>query len=107
MSVTIRLSRIGKRNAPAFKIVVSNTRDKRNGRFLDMLGHYNPSHNPESFSYDKKKYAEWVGKGALITAAVKNLISGTYKFTKYEPKKNVESKQENTPAEKNLQGENS
>jgi small subunit ribosomal protein S16 len=107
MSVTIRLSRIGKRNAPAYKIVVANTRDKRDGRFLDIIGHYNPSHTPELFKYNEKKYAEWVAKGAMVTDAVKKLIAGSYEYTKYEPKKAVKTQAEETPKEENLEGENS
>jgi small subunit ribosomal protein S16 len=83
MSVTIRLARIGKRNAPAYKIVVANTRDKRNGRFLDILGHYNPSHTPALFDIDKDKVSEWKKKGALSTDAVEKLLAGTYKWEPY------------------------
>ena len=77
MSVTIRLARIGKRNAPAYKVVVANTRDKRNGRFLEVLGHYNPSNNPVLLEIDTKKVDEWKGKGAMISDAVTKLIDGT------------------------------
>jgi small subunit ribosomal protein S16 len=86
MSVTIRLSKIGRKNQPAYKLVVSNTRDKRNGKYLDILGHYNPFEPKEKFSYDKKKFEEWKNKGALVTDAVNKLIEGTYEFKKYEPK---------------------
>lgn len=105
MSVTIRLARVGRKNLPAFKIVVSNTRDKRNGRFIDVIGHFNPSMKPESFSYDKAKYEEWTKKGALPTETVKKLIAGEYKFEPYtrqnegkeEAKKEVkETKAEST-----------
>jgi small subunit ribosomal protein S16 len=98
MSVTIRLARVGKRHAPAYKIVAANTRDKRNGKFLDILGHYNPSHNPVLFEIDKKKYEEWKNKGALSTDAVEKLIAGTYEYVKYEPNKEEEAEEE-TPTE--------
>ena len=78
MSVTIRLAKFGKRHQPSYRIVVANTKDKRNGKFLDTLGHYNPSETPVSFKYDKEKYKEWLGKGALVTDAVKNIVAGTY-----------------------------
>ncbi|MFH1648775.1 MAG: 30S ribosomal protein S16 [Patescibacteria group bacterium] len=87
MSVTIRLARVGRKNLPAYKIVVAQTRDKRNGRALDVIGHYNPSMNPESFNIDKEKYEEWKKKGALVTDAVEKLIKGEYKYVPYEPKK--------------------
>lgn len=98
MSVTIRLSRIGKKNQPAYKLVVSNTRDKRNGRYLDILGHYNPFEPKEKFSYDKEKFEEWKNKGALVTDAVNKLIEGTYEYKKYEPKQ--ETSKEEKPGEK-------
>lgn len=86
MSVSIRLARVGKKHAPAYKIVVANTRDKRNGRFLDILGHYNPSMNPPTYSLDEDKYSDWKLKGALSTKAVEKLRDGTYEFVPYEPK---------------------
>lgn len=85
MSVTIRLAKVGRRNAPAYKIVVANTRDKRNGRFLDVLGHFNPSHNPATFAIDQNKYQEWVAKGALTSASVTKLKDGKYTFKPYRP----------------------
>jgi len=92
MSVTIRLARTGRRNQPAYKIVVSNTRDKRNGRFVDILGHFNPTTTPAEFSYNKEKYEKWTKTGALVTEAVKKLVEGKYEYTKYEPRK-VEKKE--------------
>ena len=89
MSVTIRLARVGRKNLPAYKIVVAQTRDKRNGRALDVLGHYNPSMNPESFNIDKEKYKDWKKKGALVSEAVEKLIKGEYKYVPYEPRKVV------------------
>ncbi len=83
MSVKIRLSKIGKTNAPAFRIVVAQTRDKRNGKPLDVLGHYNPSHTPALFDIDKEKYQEWIEKGAQVTDAVVELVEGTYEFQPY------------------------
>lgn len=83
MSVTIRLARIGKKNAPAFKVVVSNTKSKRNGRYLDILGHFNPSHTPALLEIDKNKLAEWTQKGALITESVSKLVEGKYEFAPY------------------------
>jgi len=92
MSLTIRLSRIGRKNQPAYKLVVSNTRDKRNGKFVDILGHFNPFDPQNKFSYDKEKYEKWVKNGALVTEAVKKLMENKYEFVKYDPKKIKEEK---------------
>lgn len=87
MSITIRLSRIGKKNSPSYKIVVANTKDKRNGKPVDILGHFNPLTTKDSLKLDKEKYADWQKKGALVTKAVSDIVDGKYKFEKYEPKK--------------------
>ena len=93
MSLTIRLSRIGRKNQPAYKLVVSNTRDKRNGKFVDILGHFNPLQPENKFSYDKEKYEKWVKSGALVTEAVKKLMENKYEYVKYDPKKIKEEKE--------------
>lgn len=87
MSITIRLARIGKKNAPSYKIVVANTKDKRNGKAVDILGHFNPLNAKDSLKLDKTKFTDWQKKGALVTKAVTDIISGKYTYTKYEPKK--------------------
>ena len=85
--LTIRLSKSGKRNAISYSIVVSQTKSKRNGKALEVLGHFNPNVKPFEFVYDEKKLADWTAKGAQMSDAVKNLVAGTYVYTKYEPKK--------------------
>jgi small subunit ribosomal protein S16 len=85
MSIKIRLAKTGKKNAPAFKIVVAQTRTKRNGKYLDILGDYNPVMGGKPV-IDKTKLDEWVKKGALITEPVKKMVEGTYKYEKYNPK---------------------
>jgi len=87
MSLTIRLSRIGRKNQPAYKLVVANTKDKRNGRSLEVLGYFNPFDPVKKFSYDKEKFEKWEKEGAFVTDAVKKLIDGKYEYIKYDPKK--------------------
>ncbi len=86
MSTKIRLTKIGKKNSPSYRIVATSTRSKRNGDSLEILGFYNPSANPPAFEYNKETLDRWVKNGALLTTPVKKLIEGTYKFTKYSPK---------------------
>lgn len=86
MSVSIRLSKLGKRHAPSYRVVVTKTRNKRDGAFIDIIGHYNPSDKTKEFTIDKKLYEEWVSKGAIVSDAVKKLIEGTYEYKKYDPK---------------------
>lgn len=87
MSLTIRLSRIGRKNQPAYKLVVTNTRDKRNGKYIEVLGFYNPFDPVEKFSYDKEKLEKWKKHGAFVTEAVNKLLENKYEYVKYEPKK--------------------
>jgi len=93
MSLTIRLARIGKKNQPAYKLVVSNTRDKRNGKYVDILGYFNPFDAEKKFSYNKEKFEKWRKNGALVTEAVTKLIENKYQFVKYDPKE-IKAKKE-------------
>jgi small subunit ribosomal protein S16 len=94
MSVTIRLARIGRKNLPAFRVVVSNTKDKRNGRFLEILGHFNPSDKKSVFTYEKERFEFWKKNGALVSEAVQQLIDGKYKFEPYKKAVEVEEVKE-------------
>ena len=93
MSISIRLAQFGKKHAPSYKIVVANTKDKRNGRFLDILGYYNPSETPVKFECDQEKYSDWKNKGALITDAVEKLVAGTYEQKIHDPHKKLAKEQ--------------
>lgn len=85
MSVTIRLAKVGKRNAPTYKVVVANTRDKRNGKFIDIIGNYNPALKKDSLTLNKDKLMDWIGKGAITSKAVSDLVDGKYTYVKYNP----------------------
>lgn len=95
MSVKIRLAKTGKKNAPAYKIVVAQTRTKRNGKYLDILGDFNPTMGGKPV-INKVKLDAWVKKGALLTDSVKEIVEGTYKYLKYNPKAEKEDIKEST-----------
>ena len=97
MSVTLRLSKTGKRNAPSYRLVASTTRNKRDGKYLEIIGFYNPSDPKSKFTYDKEKLDKWIKNGALTTKAVDKLLDGSYEFIKYVPKK--EEKKEDEESE--------
>ncbi len=67
MSVSIRLSLVGKKGQPVYRIVVCEKRSKRNGRYIDLIGNYNPNVNPPKLELDQKKLKAWQEKGALIS----------------------------------------
>jgi len=74
MSTSIRLSLSGKRNRPSYRVVVSETRYKRNGKALDILGTYNPNLKPPLFKIDQQKLEGWVSKGAIVSAGLGKLL---------------------------------
>ena len=99
MSITIRLAKFGRKKAHSFRIVVANTRGKRNGKFLDTIGFYNPSQNPVGFEYDKEKFTEWKSKGALVTKSVEQLVNGTYEQKAFDPHKKLLNSEQEKAAE--------
>lgn len=72
MSVKIRLSVIGKTNAPYFRIVAIDSRKKRDGEALEILGTYNP-HTGKLIQFSEERINDWVSKGAIVSDAVKKL----------------------------------
>lgn len=84
--VKIRLMRFGKKNSPAYRIVVCDSHVKSTGKHLEEIGYFNPSEAKKPFSIDKARYEEWIKLGANPSEAVLKLLSGDYKYKKYEPK---------------------
>ena len=76
MSVKIRLSKTGKRHQISYRLVVQDTHAKRDGKFLEILGFYNPYNKP-TIRIDQEKLNGWVKKGALPTPAVAKLLTQT------------------------------
>ena len=74
MSVKIRLTRMGAKKAPHYRVVAADSRYPRDGRFLEILGHYNPRQYPESIVLEEEKIKAWIGKGAQPSPAVKKLM---------------------------------
>ncbi len=72
MAVKIRLSRIGKKNAPFYRIVAIDERKKRDGASLEILGTYNPR-SGELIQFHQERIQHWIGLGAIETDAVKKL----------------------------------
>jgi len=69
----IRLCRTGSKKKPSYRIVVIEKSRARDGRFIEVLGHYEPKKNPATFKLDKEKYAYWEAKGAQPSDTVKSL----------------------------------
>ena len=74
MAVQIRLTRVGATKQPSYRFVVTDSRNARDGRSLDTLGHYNPRTDPVEINVDEAKAREWLGKGAQPSETVARLF---------------------------------
>jgi small subunit ribosomal protein S16 len=74
MSVRLRLTRIGGRKDPVWRIVATDQRSPRDGRVIEILGHYNAQTEPSTIKVDEEKVREWLTRGAQPTNQVKNLL---------------------------------
>jgi small subunit ribosomal protein S16 len=74
MSVKIRLTRKGARKRPFYRIVAADSEAPRDGRFLEVVGHYNPLTNPAQVTIDEEKLNKWVERGAKISETVRSLL---------------------------------
>lgn len=69
----IKLIRFGKKNQPHYRIVVQEAKTKRDGKYVESLGHYAPSQEPKKLELDYEKYQAWLKKGAQPTETVASL----------------------------------
>ena len=74
MSVTIRLRRTGSTRRPSYRVVVADSRSPRDGRFIEIIGHYNPLTKPPTVKIDRTKAQAWIAKGAQPSNTVKRLM---------------------------------
>ena len=72
--LVIRLRRAGSKNRPFFRVVVTESRSARDGRFTEVLGSYNPRTKPESLVIDRERVAHWLKAGAQPSDSVRTLI---------------------------------
>ena len=82
--VRIRLLRTGKRKQPSYRVVVADQRAPRDGRFVEILGHYNPLTNPSLIQIDEEKALAWLGKGAQPSDSVMALLKRTGIWQKFK-----------------------
>ena len=71
----IKLFPTGKRNQRKFRIVIAEARSKREGKYLEVLGFYDPLTDPATLSLDKERYQQWINKGAQPTQTVRLLAN--------------------------------
>ena len=74
MAVKIRLTRMGKKKAPTYRVIVADERAPRDGRFIDEIGFYDPTQEPSVVKIDTEKAKDWIAKGAKPTDTVAKLL---------------------------------
>jgi small subunit ribosomal protein S16 len=86
MAVRIRLTRVGATKQPAYRVVVTDSRNARDGRPIETIGHYNPRRDPVEFVVDAEKIKSWLAKGAEPSDTVARLLQGAGILPKTERK---------------------
>ena len=75
MAVHIRLRRTGRTKRPAYRVVVADSRSPRDGRFIEVIGHYDPLTDPPTIKIELDKATEWIKKGAQPSNTVRTLMA--------------------------------
>lgn len=78
MAVKLKLARGGKPHLPIYRIVVSEKGTKRDGKFIEIVGQYNPHSDPAKVTFKEDRVRRWVGVGAQTTGIVRNLIEKSF-----------------------------
>lgn len=97
--VKIRLKLKGRKNAPSYRIVVIDSKKKRDGKYIEDLGYFNPINTPALVHIKKDRYNYWIQKGAQASEAVEKIVNTKYKFVKYDPKAKTETEDNKGTAE--------
>jgi small subunit ribosomal protein S16 len=87
VAVKIRLMRMGKRKQPTYRVVVADSRSPRDGRFIEIIGHYRPRQDPSVIDIDGDKALSWLRKGVQPTEPVQKLLAVTGVWAQFESEK--------------------
>ena len=74
MAVKMRLTRMGKKKAPLYRIVVADSRNARDGKVIDEIGTYDPNTDPSTYKVDEEKAKKWLANGAQPTETVGKIL---------------------------------
>ena len=77
MAVKLRLTRVGSKKNPIYRVVAADSRSPRDGKFLDIVGRYNPQTDPSTIDIDAEKVQKWLATGAQPTESVRRLLKNT------------------------------
>jgi small subunit ribosomal protein S16 len=74
LSVKLRLTRVGSKKNPVYRIVAADSRSPRDGKFIEIVGRYNPQTDPSTIEFDEAKVRDWLSKGAQPSNTVQRLL---------------------------------
>ncbi|HLM36342.1 MAG TPA: 30S ribosomal protein S16 [Gaiellaceae bacterium] len=74
MAVKLRLTRVGSKKNPVYRIVAADARSPRDGKFLEIVGRYNPQTDPSTIDFDEERIRHWLSKGAQPSNTVQRLL---------------------------------
>ena len=74
MAVRLRLTRVGSKKNPIYRVVAADSRSPRDGKFIEIVGRYNPQTDPSTIDLDEDKIKAWLDKGAQPTDSVRRLM---------------------------------
>jgi small subunit ribosomal protein S16 len=92
--VRIRLRRVGLRNQPSYRVIAANSESPRDGKFLEILGNYNPRTEPFTLEVKEDRVYHWMGNGAQLSESVEKLFKSTgivERFERYKKGESVET----------------
>ena len=87
--VKIRLRRVGRKHKPIYRVVVANSRAPRDGKFIEIIGHYNPLTNPAAVDINEEKALKWLNSGAQPTDTVYSLLRKLGIMDKFKQRKEI------------------
>ena len=100
MAVKLRLTRMGKTKQPAYRVVAIDSHTKRDGKYIELIGTYNPLTKPATVKLDEKVALKWLGEGAIPSDTVKNLFKEAGIMKKFAESKVKTTKKETKKEEK-------
>ena len=87
MAVRLRLTRVGKKKQPTYRIVAADARSPRDGKYLEIVGTYDPRREPSAITVDNDKAIEWLRKGAQPSERVEKLLKISGAWDEFEASK--------------------
>ena len=107
MALKIKLSRYGRKKIPFYRVIIAEARSKRDGKYIDLLGYYNPCTNPVTLQINREKAQYWLDKGAKPTKTIAYLLEKeNFIWTKdFKPAKPIPVKKKRTKKDRKKEKE--